>query len=52
MTLDDLNAFFDQHIKGKAYTYLVLGKKGDVRLDLLEQIGPVKELTLEEIFNY
>ncbi len=52
MTLDDLNAFFDQHIKGKNYTYLVLGKKGDVRLDLLEKIGPVKELTLEEIFNY
>ncbi|MDD5508745.1 MAG: insulinase family protein [Bacteroidales bacterium] len=52
MTIDDLNAFFDQHIKGKAYTYLVLGKKGDVRLDLLEKIGPVKELTLEEIFNY
>lgn len=52
MTLDDLNAFFDQHIKGKTYTYLVLGKKGDVRLDLLEKIGPVKELTLEEIFSY
>jgi predicted Zn-dependent peptidase len=52
MTLDDLNAFFDQHIKGKNYTYLVLGKKGVVRLDLLEKTGPVKELTLEEIFNY
>ncbi len=52
MTLDDLNMFFDQHIKGKAYTYLVLGNKNELKLDKLSKIGPVRELTLEEIFNY
>jgi hypothetical protein len=30
----------------------VLGKKGDVDLNKLAKIGSVKELTLEEIFNY
>lgn len=52
MTLDDLNTFFDQHIKGKNYTYLVLGNRNDVDFNRLKKVGPLKELTLEEIFNY
>ncbi|MCX6234969.1 MAG: insulinase family protein [Bacteroidetes bacterium] len=52
MSLDDLNKFFDEHIQGKKYTFLVLGKKGSVDMNVLGQIGEVKELTLKEIFNY
>lgn len=52
MSLDDLNAFFEEHIKGNNYTFLVLGKKGNIDMKVLGRIGKVEELTLEEIFNY
>jgi predicted Zn-dependent peptidase len=52
MSLDDLNKFFDEHIQGKKYTFLVLGKKGSVDMNVFGQIGEVKKLTLKEIFNY
>jgi predicted Zn-dependent peptidase len=52
MTLDDMSKFFNDHIKGKKYTFLVLGKNSDVDMKVLQQMGEVKELTLKEIFNY
>ena len=52
MTIADVHKFFDQHVKGKTYTYLVIGKKGDIDLDALGQIGPVKELQYDELFGY
>lgn len=51
-TIADLANFFNTQIKGKKYTYLVLGKKGNVDAKLLEKIGPVQELTLEQVFGY
>lgn len=51
-TVTDLANFFNAQIKGKKYNYLVLGKKGNVDLKMLEKIGPVEELPLEKIFNY
>jgi len=52
MTLDEMEAFFNDHIKGKKYTYLVMGNKNDLDFNVLKKIGLVQELTLEEIFNY
>ena len=51
-TLDDLGRFFDDHIKDKKYTFLVIGNKKDIDFNVLGKLGPVKELTLEEIFGY
>ncbi len=51
-TIDDLGKFFDEQIKGKKFNYLVLGKTGNVDMKSLDQLGPVQELKLEEIFNY
>jgi hypothetical protein len=50
--MKDLESFFDKHIKGKAFTYLVIGKKENVDFKVLESLGSVKELTLEEVFGY
>lgn len=50
--LNDIRGFFDRHVKGKKYTYLVIGKKEDLNLDALKEIGPVQELTLEQLFGY
>ena len=50
--LNDIRSFFDQHVKGKKYAYLVIGKKEDLDLNALKEIGPVQELTLELLFGY
>jgi predicted Zn-dependent peptidase len=52
MNIDDLNNFFEQHIKGKKYTYLIMANRDMVDRKILQSLGEVKELSLEEIFNY
>ena len=52
MTMEEFNEFFNNHIKGKDFTYLVMGNKENMNLDLLKDFGEVKELSLQEIYNY
>jgi predicted Zn-dependent peptidase len=50
-TAEDLKAFQQQHVKGRKYTYLVLGSKESVNMDYLKSIGKVTELSLDEVFG-
>jgi len=50
--MDAFEAFFNEYIAGKKYSFLVMGKKEDIDMNVLAQLGVVKELTLEEIFGY
>lgn len=52
ISMDELKLFFDKHISNKQYAYLVIGNKNIVDFKALGKVGPIKELTLEEIFNY
>jgi zinc protease len=52
MSIDDLQAFFDEHIKGNSYNYLVIGNKDLMQLEVLEKLGPVETLSLETLFGY
>lgn len=52
MSLADIHKFFNEHVKGKKFTYLVIGKKEEMRLDVLQKLGPVQELSLQELFGY
>ncbi len=52
MTIDDMQAFFDKQIKDRTYTYCVIGNKNMVDLEVLEKLGPVKVLSLEDLFGY
>jgi predicted Zn-dependent peptidase len=52
VSMSDLKAFFEKHVKGKSFTYLVIGKKENVDFKVLESLGTVKELKLEEVFGY
>jgi len=52
MTMADLKKFFDENIKGRSFTYLVLGDKNSLEMSELEKLGKVKELSLEELFGY
>ncbi|NOZ47150.1 MAG: insulinase family protein [Chlorobi bacterium] len=51
-TLEQFNQFFNKHIKGHKYTYLVVGNKDLVNWKDLKTMGEVEELSLEDIFNY
>ena len=52
LTLDDMQIFFDNHIKDKQYTYIIIGNKEDIDMKALQNIAPVQELTLESILGY
>jgi len=50
-TPEDLKAFQEKHVKGRKYTYLVLGSKDKVDMNYLRSIGKVTELSLDEVFG-
>jgi predicted Zn-dependent peptidase len=52
MTLEDVKAFQEEYVKGKPYTYCILGDSKDLDLKSLEKIGKITRLTKEEIFGY
>ena len=52
LSIDDLESFFNENVKDRTYTYLVIGKREDTDMEALEALGPVKELSLEELFGY
>ncbi len=52
MTMNDIQAFFDNRVKGKHYDILVIGDRNKIDFNLLKNYGNVKELTLEQVFNY
>lgn len=51
-TISEVKTFFDEHIKGHKYTFMVLGNKADVDMKVLSEFGEVEELTLEQVFGY
>ncbi|MDX2133460.1 MAG: insulinase family protein [Saprospiraceae bacterium] len=50
-TPDSLTDYHARHIKGRHYTWLVLGDRDRVDFAFLKTIGKVKELTLGDIFG-
>ena len=51
MTPEQLRKFQEENIKGRNYTYLVLGSKDSVDMDFLQTLGEVEELKLEDVFG-
>lgn len=52
MSMEQLNDFFNNYIKGNNYTIGVIGNAKTVNKDLLKKLGKYRELTLEEVFGY
>ena len=52
MTLDDVAAFQEASVKDRPYTYAILGDIKDLDVDYLKTLGPVKTVSLEDIFGY
>jgi predicted Zn-dependent peptidase len=49
---DKISDFQKQNIKDHHYAILVLGNKEKINMNQLSKWGPVKELSLEEVFGY
>jgi hypothetical protein len=49
---EDLIRYQHQHIRGRQYTWLVMGDRKQVDFKYLRKIGKVEELTLEAVFGY
>lgn len=52
MTMKDVVDFQKKWIKGRTYTYCILGDKKELDMDKLKEVGPIQELTQEDIFGY
>ncbi len=52
LTMDDLLATHAKWIKGRTYWYAILGDPKDLDVNFLKTLGPVQQVTMEEIFGY
>ncbi len=52
MSMADLKKFHEEYVKNGNYNIMVIGKKSGLNMAALKEYGPVKTLTLEEIFGY
>ena len=52
LTMADVLKFADERIARKTYRYIILGNEKALDMAALQQYGPVKRLTTEEIFGY
>jgi predicted Zn-dependent peptidase len=51
-SMKDLQNFFNSYVKGKKYTYCVIGNLKDLDMKTLKDMGEVKEIPLKDLFGY
>ncbi len=52
MSIDELETFFNENIKGQQFSFLVMGNRETLDMDYLKSLGDFEEITLEELFGY
>ena len=52
LTLDDVVKFQQERIKGRKYTYVILGDEKDLDMNYLRSLGNITYVSQEEIFGY
>ena len=52
MTLADVKAAQEKWVKGRDYTYAILGDLQDLDTKYLSTLGPVQVVSQEELFGY
>ena len=50
--LKDIVNFEKQNMANKAYRYIILGDEKELDVNYLEKLGPIRRLSLEDIFGY
>jgi predicted Zn-dependent peptidase len=52
LKLKDIAGFEQQQMARKPFRFLLLGDEKELDVPSLEKIGPIRRLTLEEVFGY
>ena len=52
LTMFDILSTHEDWIRGRTYHYAILGDPKDLDMAFLRTLGPVRILTLEDIFGY
>jgi predicted Zn-dependent peptidase len=52
ITLADIVNFEQQQMARKPYRYIILGNEEELDMNALQQLGPIRRVTTEEIFGY
>ncbi len=52
MSLEDVAAAQEKWVKGRDYTYAILGDVADLDNEFLKTLGPVKVVSLQDIFGF
>lgn len=52
LTLDDVVAFQKKHVANHSYRYMILGDPKNLDMNFLKTLGPVKRLSIKDIFVY
>ncbi len=52
MTIDDVKAAQEKWVKGRNYVYGILGDIKDLNVNYLKTLGPIQQVSQEEIFGY
>ena len=52
VSLQDIVRFEQQQMARKPLRYLILGDEKELDMPSLEKIGPIRRLTLEDVFGY
>lgn len=52
MKLDDVQKYFDEHVRPAKYSIVLIGKKDKVDFNYLKKIADVREFSLSEVFGY
>lgn len=51
ITLQQLLAYGTRHISSKPYSYFILGDAANLDMNTIRSLGPVKQLTLDQLFK-
>ena len=52
LTLQDIEGFEQANIAGKTGRYVILGNEKELDMQQFQQLGPIRRVSLEEIFGY
>lgn len=52
LTFDDVKAFQEKWVKGRKYTYCILGNEQELDMKTLSKYGKITRLSTEDIFGY
>ncbi len=52
ITLDDIVKFANERMAAKPRRYVILGNEKELNMQALQGVGPIKRVSLEEVFGY